>query len=65
MDSLYTYNGWINNPLVIDFFAKVKTGSSYGIPKSALTVRFKRELSKDEREEIANGLRNFFESDYT
>lgn len=50
---------------MVDFFARVKAGSSFGLPKTSLTVKFKRILSKSEREVIANGLRNYFESDLT
>ncbi|EGR28776.1 permease family protein, putative [Ichthyophthirius multifiliis] len=65
IDSYYYYSGHASNPEVKYFFEKVQPGSSYGIPKQSLLIKFKKNLSKFEREDLANGLRNYFKNDFT
>ena len=42
---------------------QVPEGTSYEIPKQYLLIKTKDELSKQQREVLSNGIRNFFQSD--
>jgi hypothetical protein len=41
------------------FRNKIPKGSTHGVPKDSLFIKFARQLSVEEREALKNGLRNF------
>ncbi|KRX08929.1 hypothetical protein PPERSA_09033 [Pseudocohnilembus persalinus] len=50
---------------VIEYFQNVIEGSTYNIPKKQMLIRFQKELTKEEREQLINSLRISFTSDDT
>ena len=45
--------------------ASLPKNNSFNLPKEKLYIKFKRALNQDERNELANGLRNYFTNDLT
>lgn len=66
MESEWRFNDEASDKTEIEeFYNNKPKNMSYGILKQKLLIKFNRPLSWDERTELANGLRNYFLSDFT
>ena len=56
----------LERPIIVkEYFKAIPIGSSQGVPKQSMLIKFARELSVDERELLMNGLRSHFTTDDT
>lgn len=53
------------SPALQEYLDKIPAGSSLGIPKVAMLIKFQRRLSDDEKDTLKNGLKTYFMSDQT
>ena len=44
-----------------EFLERIPEGSTYGVPKVGMLIKFTREFTQLEREELANGLKIYID----
>ncbi len=55
--------GYKNETWYQEFQKKIPKNTTHNVPKSFMLIKFKQELSLKEREDLANGLKNYLKSD--